>query len=78
MQVTSIYGNNYHYADLVESGQFAFTAAESGDYSTCFSASDHNPAVTLTVDFDWKSGVTSRDWPNVAKKGQIDVSTYLF
>ncbi|KAI3914751.1 hypothetical protein MKW98_001987 [Papaver atlanticum] len=26
----------------------------------------------LTVDFGWKNGVAAKDWPNVAKKGQID------
>lgn len=32
----------------------------------------------MTIDFDWKSGVATKDWSNVAKKGQIDVSSYLF
>lgn len=72
-RVTSSYGNSYHYADHVESGQFAFTAAEEGDYMACFWAADHKPLVTLTVDFDWKSGVAAKDWTNVAKKGSIDV-----
>ncbi|KAG8661724.1 hypothetical protein MANES_01G033100v8 [Manihot esculenta] len=72
-RVTSSYGNSYHYADHVESGQFAFTAAEEGDYMACFWAADHKPQVTLTVDFDWKSGVAAKDWTNVAKKGSIDV-----
>ncbi|XP_042488557.1 transmembrane emp24 domain-containing protein p24delta9-like [Macadamia integrifolia] len=76
-RVTSSYGNNYHYGDTVESGQFAFTAAESGDYMTCFSVLDHHPPVTLTVDFDWRTGVAAKDWSNVAKKGQIDVSNYI-
>lgn len=78
MQVTSSYGNSYHYADHVESGQFAFTAAEEGDYMACFWAADHKPQVTLTVDFDWKSGVAAKDWTNVAKKGSIDVSFLIF
>ena len=41
----------------------------------CFWAVDHNPVETLTVDFDWKTGVAAKDWSNVAKKGQVDVST---
>ncbi|KAK6920711.1 GOLD domain [Dillenia turbinata] len=73
VRVTSAYGNSYHYADRVDSGQFAFTAAEAGDYMACFWAVDHNPQTTLTIDFDWKSGVAAKDWSNVAKKGQIDV-----
>lgn len=40
----------------------------------CFWAADHQPQTTITVDFDWKSGVAAKDWTNVAKKGSIDVS----
>ena len=73
-QVTSAYGNNYHYADRVDSGQFAFPAAEAGDYMACFWVLDHKPPLTLTIDLDWKTGVAAKDWSNVAKKGQVDVS----
>ncbi|KAI4328485.1 hypothetical protein L6164_020837 [Bauhinia variegata] len=73
VRVTSSYGNSYHHADRVKSGQFAFTAAEAGDYMACFWAPDHNPQTTLTVDFEWKTGVSAKDWSNVAKKGQVDV-----
>ncbi|OVA12222.1 GOLD [Macleaya cordata] len=72
VRVTSSYGNNYHYGDHVDSGNFAFTAAETGDYLACFWAPDHKPPVTLTLDFDWKTGVAAKNWPSVAKKGQID------
>lgn len=44
----------------------------------CFWAPDHRPAVTLSVEFDWKSGVAAKDWSKVAKKGQIDVSIFIF
>ncbi|KAI7999976.1 Transmembrane emp24 domain-containing protein p24delta9, partial [Camellia lanceoleosa] len=57
----------------VESGQFSFQAAEAGDYMTCFWALDHKPQSTITIDFDWKTGVAAKDWTNVAKKGTIDV-----
>ncbi|KAF9624804.1 hypothetical protein IFM89_014189 [Coptis chinensis] len=74
VRVTSSFGNNYHYGDSVESGQFAFTAAEAGDYMACFYAMDHKPVpITVSIDFDWKSGVAAKDWSNVAKKGQVDV-----
>lgn len=73
VRVTSAFGNNYHHADHVESGQFAFTAAEQGDYMACFWAAEHQPPVTVTVDFDWKTGVAAKDWGEVAKKGSIDV-----
>ncbi|KAF5933527.1 hypothetical protein HYC85_029698, partial [Camellia sinensis] len=29
---------------------------------------------TITIDFDWKTGVAAKDWTNVAKKGTIDVT----
>lgn len=72
VRVTSAYGNNYHYLEHVASGQFAFQAAEAGDYMACFWAPEHNPPITVTVEFDWKSGVAAKDWTNVAKKGQVD------
>ncbi|WCJ22193.1 emp24/gp25L/p24 family/GOLD family protein [Euphorbia peplus] len=72
-RVTSSAGNSYHYADHVESGQFAFAAPEEGDYMACFWAPDHKPAVTLTIDFEWRTGVAAKDWTNVAKKGSIDM-----
>ncbi|TYI86258.1 hypothetical protein E1A91_D04G052500v1 [Gossypium mustelinum] len=55
-------GNNYHLGDQVDSGTFAFTAAESGDYTTCFWANKHKPPVKMTIEFDWKSGVAAKDW----------------
>ncbi|GMH15289.1 hypothetical protein Nepgr_017130 [Nepenthes gracilis] len=72
VRVTSSHGNSYHHSEHVESGQFAFTASESGDYLACFWLPDHNPSETVSVDFDWKTGVAAKDWGNVAKKGQID------
>ncbi|CAM8984103.1 unnamed protein product [Rhodiola kirilowii] len=72
VRVTSAYGNSYHTAENVESGQFAFTAPENGDYMACFWAPDHKPEVTLSVDFEWKSGMEAKDWTNVAKKGSVD------
>jgi len=56
-------------------GDFAFTAAESGDYTACFST---HTTDTITVDFVWKTGVAAKDWNNVAKKGQIEVSLTMF
>ncbi|XP_022973302.1 transmembrane emp24 domain-containing protein p24delta9-like [Cucurbita maxima] len=72
VRVTSATGNTFHYSDKVESGQFAFVAAEAGDFMTCFWAPDHQPQVTLSVDFDWRTGVAAKDWSNVAKKGSVD------
>ncbi|KAA8530394.1 hypothetical protein F0562_005103 [Nyssa sinensis] len=73
VRVTSPQGNNYHYGDHVDSGTFAFTAAEAGDYMACFWVPDHKPMMTVSIDFDWKSGVAAKDWSKVAKKGQVQV-----
>ena len=73
LRVTSPYGNSMHYGENVQSGHFAFTAAEAGDYLACFWAPDHKPPATIVFEFDWRSGVTAKDWPSVAKKGQVDM-----
>ncbi|CAO2816323.1 unnamed protein product [Amaranthus hypochondriacus] len=73
VRVTSPKGKNEHYGDVVESGTFAFTATETGDYKTCFWAPYHNPPTKISIDFDWKTGVDAKDWFNVARKGQIDL-----
>jgi emp24/gp25L/p24 family/GOLD len=64
-----------HYAEHAES-DFAFTAMQQGDYVVCFwpSKSYHNPPIRVTVDFEWKSGVSTRNWKSVARKGNINVS----
>lgn len=77
LQVSSPYGNNYHTGDHIESGNFAFTAAEEGDYTACFWAPQHKPPLTVTIDFDWRTGVAAKDWSKVAKKGQVEVSDVL-
>lgn len=58
----------------MESGNFAFTSNEAGDYLACFWTPNHHPATTVTLELDWRTGVAAKDWTNVAKKGQIDVS----
>ncbi|KAA8547963.1 hypothetical protein F0562_004392 [Nyssa sinensis] len=77
VRVTSLQGNNYHYGDHVETGTFAFTAAEAGDYMACFWVPDHKEVMTVSVDFDWKSGVAAKDWSKVAKKGQVEVRNLI-
>ncbi|KAI3817367.1 hypothetical protein L1987_11157 [Smallanthus sonchifolius] len=72
LRVTSVYGNSYHYADHVQSGQFSFQVVEGGDYLACFFALDHHPSIKFSVDFDWRSGLATKDWSSVAKKGSID------
>ncbi|KAG6514587.1 hypothetical protein ZIOFF_024955 [Zingiber officinale] len=77
VRVTSPYGNSIHYQDQVESGNFAFTANEEGDYLACLWAPYHKPAVTMAVEFEWRTGLAAKDWTNVAKKGQIEVIYYF-
>nr|GEV77512.1 transmembrane emp24 domain-containing protein p24delta9-like [Tanacetum cinerariifolium] len=72
LRVTSMYGNSYHYADHVQSGQFAFQAVEGGDYMACFFALDHHPVVKFSIEFDWKSSMAAKDWSNIAKRGTVD------
>jgi p24 family protein delta-1 len=75
LRVSSPYGNNLHYSENVQSGNFAFTASEAGDYLACFWAPDHRPPATIAFEFDWRSGVYAKGWGAVAiKKGQVDVS----
>lgn len=74
-KVSSPHGNSNHYGDHVESGTFAFTATESGDYTACFWIPDSRMAPSIvTVEFEWRSGVAAKDWSKVAKKGQVEVS----
>ncbi|KAJ8433337.1 hypothetical protein Cgig2_021344 [Carnegiea gigantea] len=75
--VTSPRGNNYHYGDKVESGEFAFTAVDIGDYMACFWAPYHDPSLKISVEFAWKTGVDANDWNKVVHKGQIDVNGEL-
>lgn len=75
-KVSSPHGNSNHYGDHVESGNFAFTAVEGGDYTACFWIPDSRMAPsTVTIEFEWRSGVAAKDWSKVAKKGQIEVSS---
>ncbi|KAL1198360.1 Transmembrane emp24 domain-containing protein p24delta9 [Cardamine amara subsp. amara] len=76
IRVSSSYGNTYHHAEDVESGQFAFTSVEAGDYMACFTAVNHKPEVTLSIDFEWRTGVQSKSWSSVAKKSQVEVMEF--
>ncbi|KAL1338140.1 hypothetical protein HN51_032821 [Arachis hypogaea] len=76
VKVSSPSGNSYHYGDHVESGNFAFSAAESGDYTTCFWIPDSKESPTVTIDFEWRTGVAAKEWSKVAKKGQVEVMEF--
>ena len=66
---------SHHFAEHVQSGQFAFVAHQSGDYLVCFFGDKtHDSQRTLSIDFVWKTGVAAKDWSKIAKKSHIDVS----
>ena len=45
----------------------------------CFMVAKQNPPATLTVEFDWRSGLAAKDWSKVAKRGQLEVNfTYSY
>ncbi|GKD64690.1 transmembrane emp24 domain-containing protein p24delta9-like protein [Tanacetum coccineum] len=73
VRISSPLGNNCHYADQKEFGTFAFTANEDGDYMACFMVAKQNPPATLTIEFDWRSGLAAKDWSKVAKRGQLEM-----
>lgn len=57
----------------MDSGNFAFTSNEAGEYLACFSARDEKPPVRMAVEFEWRTGFAAKDWTSVANKGQIEV-----
>ncbi|KAL1178893.1 hypothetical protein V6Z11_A03G125100 [Gossypium hirsutum] len=77
VKVTSSHGHIFQWVEKVEKGQFVFTAMEQGNYMACFSAPEHWPLITWTIDFDWKTGVQFKDWFNVAKKGHVDTQGFV-
>ncbi|XP_045810636.1 transmembrane emp24 domain-containing protein p24delta9-like [Trifolium pratense] len=62
----------YHVAERVQAGQFAFVAYESGDYQICFIDTTEDRQVTLSIDFDWRTGLPAVDRSNIAKKSHVD------
>nr|GEW16555.1 transmembrane emp24 domain-containing protein p24delta9-like [Tanacetum cinerariifolium] len=38
----------------------------------CFMVAKQNPPAILTVEFDWRSGLATKDWTKVAKRGQLE------
>ncbi|XP_074283076.1 transmembrane emp24 domain-containing protein p24delta9-like [Silene latifolia] len=73
VRVTSPLGHNYHYKVAADTGTFAFTTANTGDYLTCFWAPYYNPPFKVSIEFEWKVGIDAKNWHNVARKGQVDL-----
>ena len=78
LQVTSPYGNQLHYQENVEKGQFAFTTSESGNFMACFWLLNAPPNAVANVALDWKTGVAAKDWASIAKKDKLDVYLVYF
>ncbi|ESW23249.1 hypothetical protein PHAVU_004G031200 [Phaseolus vulgaris] len=76
-KVSSPHGNVYHFGDHVDSGNYAFTASEAGDYTACFWIPDGKDAPSMvTVELEWRTGVAAKDWSKIAKKGQVEVMEF--
>jgi hypothetical protein len=72
VKVLSPYGKQLHYQENVQSGQFAFTTSETGEYLACFWLHNAPHTATLTVALDWKTGFAAKDWASIAKKDKLD------
>eukprot|EP00271_Cylindrocystis_brebissonii_P006335 TRINITY_DN19070_c0_g1_i1.p1 TRINITY_DN19070_c0_g1~~TRINITY_DN19070_c0_g1_i1.p1 ORF type:complete len:211 (-),score=56.45 TRINITY_DN19070_c0_g1_i1:466-1098(-) len=76
VKVTSPYGQQLHWQEGVEKGQFGFTTKEAGQYMACFWIPHATPGVhKLQVELDWKTGVAAKDWASIAKKDKLDDMT---
>jgi len=73
--VTSPYGNQLYHQENVQSGQFAFTSKESGNYMACFWLPNAPPNVNVNLALDWKTGVSAKDWASIAKKDKLEVQS---
>ncbi|CAI8587973.1 unnamed protein product [Vicia faba] len=63
----------FHFAENIQLGQFSFMAYTSEQYFVCFLDTTHDPKVTLSIDFEMKTGVKTLDRLNILKRAQIDV-----
>ncbi|XP_058107751.1 transmembrane emp24 domain-containing protein p24delta10-like isoform X3 [Magnolia sinica] len=73
-RVTDSNGDSIYYADSVESGEFAFTAAESGQYTICFWSPRYELSTSFPFEFEWKIGLAAKDWTVYVKKEKVDRS----
>ncbi|XP_058107749.1 transmembrane emp24 domain-containing protein p24delta9-like isoform X1 [Magnolia sinica] len=72
-RVTDSNGDSIYYADSVESGEFAFTAAESGQYTICFWSPRYELSTSFPFEFEWKIGLAAKDWTVYVKKEKVDI-----
>nr|GEW16556.1 transmembrane emp24 domain-containing protein p24delta9-like [Tanacetum cinerariifolium] len=66
--------------DKKEFGTYAFTANEDGNYMACLMVSKQNPPAILTVEFDWRSGLATKDWARLwdAKHQELFTISYPY
>ncbi|CAN1305220.1 Transmembrane emp24 domain-containing protein p24delta3 [Linum perenne] len=70
--------NNHHPTISVKKessiqGQFAFTTEEAGNYLACFwMDGPHHGRNNVSVNLDWKTGITAKEWETVAKKEKVE------
>ena len=69
-KVTSPYGDQLYFMENVQSGQFAFTTSESGNFMACFWLLNAPHSASLNVAQDWK---TDRDYC-ISKCGKGNMS----
>ncbi|CAK8536664.1 unnamed protein product [Lathyrus sativus] len=62
----------FHFAENIQLGQFSFTAYISGQYFICFMDTTDDPKVTLSIDFEMKTGVKTLNRLYILKRSQID------
>lgn len=66
-------GETLHHAESVERGEFSFEAESGGKHTACFWSPRFEMSASVAVDVDWTAGIRARDWPSLAKKGDLDV-----
>nr|CAD1833117.1 unnamed protein product [Ananas comosus var. bracteatus] len=65
-------GETLHHAESVERGEFSFEAESGGKHTACFWSPRFEMSASVAVDVDWTAGIRARDWPSLAKKGDLD------
>ncbi|XP_074559646.1 transmembrane emp24 domain-containing protein p24delta3-like [Curcuma longa] len=73
VKVTSPNGDILHHKENVTAGHFGFTANDPGNYPACFWLDPHHSGRTGTsVSINWKIGIATKDWGNIAKIEKIE------
>ncbi|KAG8056954.1 hypothetical protein GUJ93_ZPchr0002g25133 [Zizania palustris] len=72
VKVTSPFGDIVHHKQKASTDQFAFTAAEAGNYLACFSVDGENKGLVVKLNLNWRVGIATKDWDSVAKKEKLE------